>query len=40
MALLPFAPFEERIWELRHNLTAYDAWYVAVAGVGLPARDS
>ncbi len=31
MALLPFAPFEERIWELRHNLTAYDAWYVAVA---------
>ncbi|MFV0317076.1 MAG: type II toxin-antitoxin system VapC family toxin [Microthrixaceae bacterium] len=20
-----------RIWELRHNLTAYDAWYVAVA---------
>lgn len=20
-----------RVWELRHNLTAYDAWYVAVA---------
>lgn len=20
-----------RIWELRHNLTAYDAWYVGVA---------
>jgi len=27
----PFAPFAERIWELRHNLTAYDAWYMAVA---------
>ncbi|MBK5221598.1 MAG: type II toxin-antitoxin system VapC family toxin [Acidimicrobiia bacterium] len=21
----------ERVWELRHNLTAHDAWYVAVA---------
>ena len=27
----PFAPFAERIWELRSNLTGYDAWYVAVA---------
>ena len=26
-----FAPFSERIWELRTNLTSYDAWYVAVA---------
>lgn len=26
-----FAPFAERIWELRHNVTSYDAWYVAVA---------
>lgn len=26
-----FDPFAERIWELRHNLTSYDAWYVAVA---------
>ena len=26
-----FAPFAERIWQLRHNLTVYDAWYVAVA---------
>ena len=26
-----FAPFADRIWELRHNLTAYDAWYVALA---------
>lgn len=29
--LLPFAPFAERIWELRSNVTSYDAWYVAVA---------
>jgi predicted nucleic acid-binding protein len=28
---LPYAPFAERIWELRGNLTTYDAWYVAVA---------
>lgn len=26
-----FAPFADRVWELRHNLTAYDAWYVALA---------
>lgn len=24
-------PFGDRIWELRDNLTAYDAWYVALA---------
>ena len=29
--LLHFEPFAERIWELRFNLTAYDAWYVACA---------
>lgn len=29
--LLPIEPFAERIWQLRHNLTCYDAWYVAVA---------
>ena len=29
--LFPFEPFSERIWELRHTLTSYDAWYVAVA---------
>jgi predicted nucleic acid-binding protein len=29
--LFPFDPFAERVWELRHNLTAYDAWYVALA---------
>ena len=26
-----FTPYAERIWELRHNLTVYDAWYVAIA---------
>lgn len=31
LELLPFAPFAERIWELRANLTSYDAWYVAIA---------
>ena len=29
--LFPFMPFAERIWELRENLTSYDAWYVALA---------
>ena len=29
--LYPFAPFAERVWELRSNLTCYDAWYVALA---------
>jgi predicted nucleic acid-binding protein len=29
--LLSFEPFADRVWELRHNLTSYDAWYVAVA---------
>ena len=29
--LLHFEPFAERIWELRFNLTTYDAWYVACA---------
>jgi len=37
LELFSFEPFAERIWELRHNLTSYDAWYVAVAeGLGLP----
>ena len=26
-----YAPYAERIWALRHNLTCYDAWYVALA---------
>jgi predicted nucleic acid-binding protein len=29
--LFPFEPFAGRIWELRHNVTSYDAWYVAIA---------
>ena len=31
IALFPFAPFAERVWALRSNLTSYDAWYVALA---------
>ena len=27
----PYEPFAGRVWELRHNVTSYDAWYVAVA---------
>jgi predicted nucleic acid-binding protein len=35
--LLPYAPFAERVWELRSNVTSYDAWYVAMAEpAGLP----
>lgn len=29
--LFPYAPFAARVWELRGNVTAYDAWYVALA---------
>ena len=29
--LFSFAPFAERVWALRSNLTSYDAWYVALA---------
>ena len=31
MEMFSFDPFVERIWELRHNVTTYDAWYVAIA---------
>ncbi len=31
LTLFPFAPFAERIWALRTNLTSYDAWHVALA---------
>ena len=31
LELFSFMPFAERVWALRHNLTAYDAWYVALA---------
>jgi predicted nucleic acid-binding protein len=29
--LFPYGPFAPRVWELRDNLTCYDAWYVALA---------
>jgi predicted nucleic acid-binding protein len=29
--LFPYAPFASRIWDLRENVTCYDAWHVAVA---------
>jgi len=31
MELFAFEPFAERIWQLRHSMTSYDAWYVALA---------
>ena len=31
LEMFPFAPFAERVWALRGNLTSYDAWYVALA---------
>ncbi len=31
IALFPFALFAERAWELRNNVSPYDAWYVALA---------
>jgi predicted nucleic acid-binding protein len=29
--LFSFEPFADRIWGLRHNVTSYDGWYVALA---------
>jgi predicted nucleic acid-binding protein len=29
--LFPYEPYAERVWEPRENITAYDAWYVALA---------
>jgi predicted nucleic acid-binding protein len=31
VSLFPYEPFAARVWELRGNVTAYDAWYVALA---------
>ena len=31
MDFYTFAPFAERVWELRSNVRGYDAWYVALA---------
>jgi predicted nucleic acid-binding protein len=36
LVLYPHRPLMERIWDLRHTLTAYDASYVALAEL-LPA---
>jgi predicted nucleic acid-binding protein len=39
----PFAPFIDRIWELRHDLSVHDSYYVALAeqlGVGLVTADA
>ena len=29
--LFPYGPFAARVWALRTNVTAHDAWYVALA---------
>jgi len=26
-----FEPFADRVWELRDNVSVYDAWYIALA---------
>ena len=31
MDVFSFEPFANRVWELRHNVTSYGAWYVALA---------
>ena len=31
VGLFPYAPFAARTWELRGNVTCYDAWYIALA---------
>jgi len=31
LELFPYGPCASRVWELRTTLTAYDAWYVALA---------
>jgi predicted nucleic acid-binding protein len=31
LEVFPFDPFADRVWELRHTMTSYDAWSVAVA---------
>jgi predicted nucleic acid-binding protein len=43
IVLYPHAPLLARVWELRQNLTAYDAVYVALAealGIALLTTDS
>lgn len=37
LARYPHEPLGDRVWELRHNLTAYDATFVALAeALGVP----
>lgn len=31
LELRSFAPYADRVWALRRNLSCYDAWYVALA---------
>lgn len=31
VSLFPYAPVASRAWQLRENLTLYEAWYVALA---------
>lgn len=31
VTLVPYEPFADRIWQLRATVSAYDAWYVALA---------
>lgn len=31
VTLFPCRPFSDRVWELRHDVASYDAWYVALA---------
>jgi predicted nucleic acid-binding protein len=41
--LFPYQPFALRVWELRETVTAYDAWYVALAeelGLTLATLDA
>lgn len=43
LELFSFDPFADRVWELRHTVTSYDAWYVALAealGVPLATLDA
>jgi len=40
--LYPYEPFADRVWQLRDTVTAYDAWYVALAeaaGASLATLD-
>jgi len=40
--LFSFEPYADRVWQLRDNVTVYDAWYVALAetlGTSLATLD-